>query len=423
MYALYTAGLILVGLAALPGLLLAMARGKYRRDLPERFGRYPAAVRREGGQPGPGWLHAVSVGEVMAATPLVAELQRRRPAVPLIVSTVTETGRQVARARFPGARGIVFFPVDLPGPVARALDHIRPRAVLLTETEVWPNFLAACAERGVPVILINGRISSRSFRRYRRVKRWTGRVLSGVRLFCMQTERDAERIRTLGAPPERVRVTGNLKFDLPIPETAGGDAGEFLKRTLAGDQPPLWVAGSTHPGEEALVLDAFGRVRRRFPETRLVLVPRHPERAGEIEALLRGRGYTWVRRSVGGNGRAPVILWDTMGELPALYAVARLVFVGGSLVPVGGHNILEPAACSRPIVFGPHMDNFAEIAELFLVEGGARRVADADELAGEVIRLLADAGAAGVLGARARAILEAGQGAAVRTADLVEAYL
>ncbi|MBI2002446.1 MAG: 3-deoxy-D-manno-octulosonic acid transferase [candidate division NC10 bacterium] len=419
MYWLYSLGLGAFFVGGLPVFMAqAILRGKYRRGLPERLGRVPAWA----GPVPPVWLHAVSVGEVMAAIPLARELAGRRPDLPLLVSTVTDTGRNVAEQRLPGKQ-FVFFPVDLGWAVEPALDRLRPRIVLLTETEIWPNFIRACGARGVPVVLINGRISPRSYPRYRRVRRLFAQVLRGIRLFCMQTPEDAGRILDLGAPAERVHVVGNLKFDLAV--TGDPQDGSAVRRML-GLPPsrPVLVAGSTHRGEEAPVLEAFHAVRSAVPDLTLLLAPRHPERLEEVETLLERTGVAWSRRSrLPASQPPPVILVDTMGELAWLYAAGTVVFVGGSLVPIGGHNVLEPAAYARPVLFGPHMGNFAEMARLFLEQGAAIQVMNADGLAAEILRLLQEPRLAGRMGEAGRGIVETHRGAGRRTLDLLEALL
>lgn len=421
MYWLYSLGLSGFFLGTLPVFLLqAILRGKYRRGLRERLG----AIAPWAGPAAPVWLHAVSVGEVMAAAPLATELRSRHPDLPVLASTVTETGRQVAEQWLPAAR-FIFFPLDFGWAVGPALDRLRPRLVLLTETELWPNFLAACRQRGVPVVVVNGRISPRSFPRYRLVRHWFGRVLHDVRLFCMQSAQDAERILALGAPPDRVRVVGNLKYDLP---TLGQAADPGAVRALLGlpSDRRLVVAGSTHRGEEEVVLEAFLGLRRSRPDVCLLLAPRHPERLEEAERLVRRAGLTCVRRS-----QLPaqplhgvrVILLDTMGELARLYAAADVVFVGGSLIPHGGQNLLEPAALARPVIHGPHMGNFAEMRDLFHRAGAALQVEDAATLQAELGRLLDDPALSERMGKAGRDLVEAHRGATRRTADLVDALL
>ncbi len=425
MRALYSIGLFFALLPYLPRYLRRMGRsGPLGLGLKERLARYPEALTVKLHGKHPLWLHSVSVGETVVGSVLVPRLLARRPGLPLLVSTVTTTGRQVAEERIPQAEAFIYWPLDFPGSVSRALTAVAPRLVLLTEGEIWPNFLEACHLRKIPVILVNGRVSRRSFRRYQIVKPLFRRVLERITLFCMQGAVDAERILALGADPERVVVTGNIKYD----DVAAND--EFpphlasVARLMNGR--PVWVAGSTHRGEEGLIVQAFREVRRETPESVLILAPRHPERVPEVEELLQEAGFPFVRRSQlreEGSELPPVILVDTMGELGQLYALATVVFVGGSLVPVGGHNILEPARHRRPILFGPYMDNFAEVAEAFLEEGMSHQVRDTPEMVARVLELFRDPAAASQMGEAAHRVLAKNQGAAERTAALVERYL
>ena len=403
-----------LGLAPVVGWQM-LRRGKYRRGIGERLGAFP---RWDG--PAPLWLHAVSVGEAMAAAPLVRLLRTRRPDLPLLISTTTETGRAVAEQRL-GADRYLFFPLDFGWAVRRALDRTRPRAVLLTETELWPNFLAACARRNIPVIVVNGRISPRSFPRYRLIRGWFGHVLKNVRLFCMQSDEDAERVKALGTPPERIRVTGNMKYDLPDQPVAVEEVRTSLGLEAA---QRLLIAGSTHPSEEEAVLSAFQGI---VPGRRLVLLiaPRHPERLDEVERMVRRAGLPCIRRTQAGLPcpDGGVLLLDTMGELSRLYAAAEIVFIGGSLIPHGGQNILEPAAYGRPVVHGPFMGNFAEIRERFAQAGAAREVADAAGLQQAFTELLNQPTLRERMGEAGRAIVLSQRGATARTADLVETLL
>lgn len=423
--ALYQGALVGLVAAASPVLLARMlATGKYRAGLGQRLGRYPAEVAALAARR-PVWVHAVSVGETMAALPLVSALHEARPDLPLLLSTVTPTGQATARERAREAAAVCYFPFDLTGPVRRALDSIRPRLVLLMETEIWPVFLLEAARRGLPVGIANGRLSDRSFRRYRRVRPLLARCLRPLAFVGAQSQADAERFLALGAPPERTVVTGNLKVDqAAAPPRSGAATPASLEAALALPPGPRLVAGSTHRGEEGAVLDAYARLRRSVPDLRLVLAPRHPERLAEVGRLLDERGLGWQRRSERpGPPGAPapdVVLVDTVGELAALYGLADVAFVGGSLVPTGGHNLLEPAAHARAPLHGPHMHNFREITRALADAGGAVPVADAASLADAAAALLADPARRRDLGARAQGVVEAGRGATARTLALVE---
>jgi 3-deoxy-D-manno-octulosonic-acid transferase len=419
MYALYSAMLGVGLLAYLPAFLARRRRAGYGRHLAQRFGQLG-----DGLPPEPRcWVHAVSVGESAVAVPLVEGIRRRWPELGIVVSTITPTGARIVTDRLAATAVHRYFPIDLPGAVRRALDSARPRFFIAIETELWPNFLRALARRGIPAMIANGRISDRSFRRYRLVRGLMRRVLADVSVFAMQSEEDARRIVALGAPPERVVVTGNLKGDL-LPES--GEAAARARARLglaAGDR--LWVAGSTHRGEDASVLDAHVAARARWPELGLLLAPRHPERAGEVEELIRGRGLVAVRRSALPRERAPgtVIVLDTVGELAELYAPAELVFVGGSLVPVGGHNLLEPAMRGKPVLFGPHTSNFRESAELLQRSGGGLVVKDGEALRRELERLLEDGARARGMGEAARETFASQQGAVGATLELIARHL
>jgi 3-deoxy-D-manno-octulosonic-acid transferase len=401
--------------------------GKYLKSFRERLGRAPLAAgsraRPSGAGSRPIWVHAVSVGEVLAARTLLAPLAERLPGHGVVLSTTTVTGHAVAQRDARAADALFFAPFDLRGPVRRVLDATDPRLLVLVETELWPNLIHEAKQRGVAVALVNGRISPRSFPRYRRVRGLLRRVLDEVDLFLMQGESHAQRIRELGAPASRVRVTGNLKFDaLPPPAP-----GEGLRRALAPlAERPLWVAGSTVAGEEPLVLAAFQELRARFPRAALLVAPRHPERFAEVAALVEGAGFRCARRSQPDGSPAAerdVLLLDTLGELAQVYPLATVVFVGGSLVPAGGHNLLEAAVAGRAVVVGPHMENFREIAEEFRAGQALVQVASAEALGRELTGLLGDAARREELGARARALVERNRGAVERTVDALAALV
>ncbi|MBI3625830.1 MAG: 3-deoxy-D-manno-octulosonic acid transferase [Candidatus Rokubacteria bacterium] len=420
MYVLYTCLLLAVVLAYAP--VFVLRRLLSERDatgLLQRLGyrspRLPPEPRC--------WIHAVSVGEVMAALPLIDALRRRWPYLHPVVSTVTPTGAKVARERLGPEVTHFYFPLDFPGPVHRVLAGVRPRFFIAMETELWPNFLRALRARGVPAMIANGRISDRSFRRYRLVRPFMHRILDGITVFGMQSAEDARRIISLGAPPERVIVTGNLKTDVP-PSEAGGDA---LWRRLLGltGEELVWVAGSTHRGEEELLLEGFDGLKRRHPSLVLVIAPRHPERVPEVERLIRARGHASVRRTAlpRDRNRNAIIVLDTVGELAQLYQLAEVVFVGGSLVPAGGHNMLEPALRRKPVVFGPHTTNFRDGTELLMKAGAARVVRDGRDLANILDQLLRDPGLRASMGEAAFEAVAGRQGALRHTLELIERFL
>ncbi len=423
MHLLYSAAIVCYALSMSPRLLYeAVRHGKYVGTLRERWGHLPDGIDA-GGRPSI-WIHAVSVGEVQAARTLIPGLRARYPGHRLWLSTTTRTGRAVA-AGIEAVDGLFYFPLDLPPAVDRVLNRVQPVLFVAVDTELWPNLLRRCARHGVRTVLVNGRISDRSYPRYRLVRRWFRRVLADVDRCCAQSDESARRLVALGAPADRVVTTGNLKFDAPPPRPRPGDHDLLRSLGLTPDRPVL-MAASTHTGEEGPVLDAFRRLRSRVPDLVLVLAPRHPERGAEVAGLAADRGLAAVRRSrlpEGGAGRPGVVVLDTVGELAALFPAATVVFVGGSLAPVGGHNVIEPAAWGRPVVFGPHMENFAEIAELFIAHRAARRVSGAGALEPVLAELLADPRQCAALGTAARSLVEANRGAAARSLAEIAAVL
>ena len=337
------------------------------------------------------WVHAVSVGEVQAAASLVLALRRRYPDVPLVVTTVTPTGAQRARALFGDAVQVRYIPYDLPGSVRRFFNRVRPRVAVILETELWPNLYHFCGQRKVPLVLASARISPRSVGRYRLLASLFRETLSHGIVIAAQGEGDAERFRSIGANPARTHVTGNIKFDLALPDDIRAQGAALRERYAPGERL-VWVAGSTHDGEEAAMILVQRRLRAAGLDVLLVLVPRHPGRFQDVAALLRQAGVPFVRRSTDEPVRADteVLLVDTLGELVAFYAAADLAFVGGSLVPVGGHNLLEPAALALATLSGPEVFNAQDIAGLLVDEGAVELVADADALGEAVLRLLSD---------------------------------
>lgn len=370
------------------------------------------------------WIHAASAGEVQAAAPLVRALCRRSAARTVVVTTVTPAGKARAHKLLEGERvSVRFLPLDLPGSVRGFLDRVRPRIALVVETELWPSLFRECGRRGIPLVLASARLSERSMRRYRALRSLFADALANCTLLATQTEADARRFEALGAPAERTRVIGNLKFDLELPAELERTA-QSLRRQLAPTRA-VWVAGSTHDGEEGAALDAHARIRLAHPDALLVLAPRHPPRFDAVAALLERRAVRFIRRSAA-HPCAPdaeVLLLDSLGELIEFYAAADVVFVGGSLAPVGGHNLLEPAALGKPILTGPHVFDNAEIAGLLRARGALETVRDAQELARAVSTLLAHPQLRAQRGTAARAVATENRGTLARLLALLEPRL
>jgi 3-deoxy-D-manno-octulosonic-acid transferase len=388
------------------------ATGHYWRTFRARMGRLPPGLA--GSCDGSIWIHAVSVGEALAARSLVAPLESALPGRTVLVSTSTAAGGAVAAQGLPADRLFVA-PFDFPWAVDAVLRGLRPSLLVLVETELWPNLIRMARRRGIPIAIVNGRISDRSFPRYRRIRGLLRHVLAQVDLFLMQSATHADRIRALGAPPERVRISGNLKYDALAEPRPPADL-----CTTANGAGPLWVAGSTMAGEDELVLRALRDVRAARPDARLVLAPRRPERFAEVPALAEAAGFRCVKRSALGGApwrEGEVLLLDTVGELAGVYALATVVFVGGSLVPTGGHNVLEAAICGKAVVVGPHMENFREIANEFREEGALVQIESAERLGPETVALLQDPERRERIGRKARELVDRNRGARSRTVD------
>jgi 3-deoxy-D-manno-octulosonic-acid transferase len=426
-HVLYSLAVVVLALALSPWFAYQAIRyRKYVGSLAERMGYLPVSFNLDADESI--WIHAVSVGEALTARALIADLRARYPGLRIFLSTTTLTGQQIARTRLQDLDAVFFFPFDLPPFVNRTLALVRPRLFIMMETEIWPNLLRACRRKGVKTMLVNGRISSRSYPRYRLARGFFRTVLADVDRFCMQSEESARRIIDIGADPPRVDVTGSLKFEsLESPAAAlGRGAGRVLRFFRLPASRPVFMAASTLKGEEGAVLTAFAALRRAQPSALLIIAPRKPERFDEAEALARAEGLRVVRRTelaIDAEPRADVVVLDTIGELAHLLQVATVVFVGGSLVDQGGHNILEPAVHGKPIVFGPHMQNFAEIAGTFVRSQAAVQVGSAGELAQVVVRLFADPVERARLGAAARALVEANRGAKARTLAAIDDLL
>ena len=418
MYYLYN---VLIYIAAPFAVLVQLWRGlrdpTYRGSLRERFGFGPTI-------PGPTiWIHAVSVGEVQAAQPLITQLRKRHPGYRILLTTVTPTGAARARLLFGEQALLRYVPFDLPGSVKRFFDRVQPKLAMILETELWPNLYGECGRRGVPLVLASARISPRSVGKYRRLVPLFRKTLSHGILIAAQSESDAERFQSIGATTGRTHITGNIKFDFQPPAGIEAQGKRWRERFAPGR--PIWVAGSTHEGEETIVLDAHRRVVEKFPNALLVLVPRHPQRFDTVRDLLAKRHERFANRSSGAviAPATNVLLGDSMGELMTFYAAADVAFVAGSLVPIGGHNLLEPASVDCPVLTGPHNFNGEEIAQLLMDAGAAFVVSESAQLAHAVIGLLEDGNLRQVMGAAGKAVLDANRGALDRLLTLVDPLL
>jgi 3-deoxy-D-manno-octulosonic-acid transferase len=422
MYLIYSALLAAGLLVSLPyWLLQALRHGKYRAGLDERLGRIPTRLVTGAARPAI-WIHAVSVGEVLAINGLAEELAKRFPQHRIVISTTTDTGQKLAQSRF-GGENVFYFPLDFGFAIRPYLRLLRPELIVIAETEFWPNFLRLAHASGARIAVVNARISDRSRPGYRRFRWLLAGVLRQVDLFLTQTAEDARRLEEIGANAEKVQVTGNLKFDVPAPPTAAVVAS--LRAALQrGDSSPVIVCGSTVDGEEPLLLQAFRNVLASYPRAALILAPRHPERFGEVAELLDTLGIRFWRRSLwsGDPITSGVLLIDTIGELAALYALADVAFVGGSLVPRGGHNIIEPALHGVPIVVGNHTENFRDIVGLFQSRNAVRVVGPA-ELPLVLMELISNPAEREELGRRGAETLRAQMGATQKTVQALEKLL
>ena len=423
MYLIYSALLALALVLALPWWVWQMARnGKYRAGVGERLGFVPNRLR-SGAQRPTIWVHAVSVGELIAIGGLIQLLRDDNPKCRIVISTTTATGQKLAREKY-GEADVFYFPLDFGFAVRSYLKALRPELVVVAETEFWPNFFRLARKSGARVVVVNARISDRSFPRYRRLKALLRPVLNHVDEFMAQTDVDRGRLVEIGAKPERVLVSGNLKFDIKPPK-ASALIGQLQVSIKSSQANPVIVAGSTVEGEEPVVLEAFRRVLKWYPNATLILAPRHPERWPAVMEFLRASALPWWRRTewaadtpIAGG----VFLLDSIGELAALYHLATVAFVGGSLVPRGGHNILEPAHYGVPIVVGPHNDNFRDIVDMF-IRAGAVDVIGREKFADELVHLLDTEQKRALLGRHALEVVRANSGATARTAEVLAGFL
>ena len=425
-YCLYNILLTLLLILASPYFLFrSLFQEKFRKALPQRLGLFqPLSFKR------PIWVHAASVGEVFCSVPLLKKVKEEFPHSKIVLTTITSTGNEAAKRRVPEADRVLFLPIDHPFIIRRAIEKIQPGILLIAETELWPNLLRSCGKQGIPVVLFNGRISQRSFRRYFRLRFFFKECMKYISLFLMQTEEDRKRILEIGGEPQKTRTMGNLKFDQTSPPFAREAMADIAKALGPHGTEKILIAGSTHSGEEEVLVKLYKELKKMTPRLVLILAPRHLERLEEVEGILEKEALSWVRKTALSPNAGPsdqehpeVILLDTMGELMGFYSLGTLVFVGGSLVPIGGHNPLEPLFFKKCILFGPHMFHFPEITSRLIEAGGAIQVSGKEDLFTELKRLLLDEVARKEVGEKGHQFLQKHQGATGRMFEEIRPLL
>ena len=425
-YHLYNILLTFLLILASPYFLFrSLFQEKFRKALPQRLGfiQSPSFQR-------PIWVHAASVGEVFCSVPLLKKIKKELPHSKIVLTTITSTGNEAAKTRVPEADRVFFLPIDHPLILRRAIEKIQPSILLIAETELWPNLLRSCRKKGIPVVLFNGRISQRSFRRYVRFKFFFKECMKYISLFLMQTEEDRKRIFEIGGEPQKTRTVGNLKFDQTFPSFTREAMTDIAKTLGLHGTEKILIAGSTHSGEEEVLVTLYKELKKMTPPLVLILAPRHLERLEEVEGILKRESLSWVRKTALFPGAGPsdqkhpeVILLDTMGELMGIYSLGTLVFVGGSLVPIGGHNPLEPLFFEKCVLFGPYMFNFLEISTRLIEAGGAIQVSGKEDLFSELKRLLLDEVARKKVGEKGHQFVQRHQGATGRMFEEIRPFL
>jgi 3-deoxy-D-manno-octulosonic-acid transferase len=426
LYHLYTILLTFLLILASPYFLLrSLLQEKFRKALPQRLGLFQAPSFRR-----PIWVHAASVGEVFCSLPLLKKIKEEFPHSKIVLTTITSTGNEAAKTRAPEADRVFFLPIDHPFIIRRVIERIQPSLLLIAETELWPNLLRSCGKKGIPVVLFNGRISQKSFRRYFRFRFFFKECLSYISLFLMQTEDDRKRILEIGGEPHKTRTVGNLKFDQTFPFFTQEAIADIAKALDPHGTEKILIAGSTHSGEEEILVTLYKELKKMTPRLVLILAPRHLERLEEVEGILKKEALPWVRKTALSPNAGPsdrerpeVILLDTIGELMGFYSLGTLVFVGGSLVPIGGHNPLEPLFFKKCVLFGPHMFHFLEITRRLIEAGGAIQVSGQEALLTELKRLLFDEVARKEVGEKGHQFLQRHQGATGRIFEEIRPLL
>ena len=427
MFILYDFIFVLFALLCLPGFIF---RGKFHRGFLNRLGFFPKDVQNSLAGKHPIWLHMVSVGEARALRILLEKLRKEYPDRKIALSTVTPTGNKIARSMAVEDDLVFYLPLDISFIVRFVVDLINPGLFVIAETEIWPNLITYLNKRDIPIISVNSRISDRSFKSYTLIKFLLQGILNKISFFCVQTQTDSRRLLALGVNPEKIKLTGNMKFDTAenAEKERNAQDEDYRRKLGLKEEDRLLTAGSTHPGEEEIILRIYKELLSSFSALKLLIAPRHPERAPEIERLALNYGFNSVfisklRPLTIDHRLSTIFILDTIGQLKDFYAVSDIVFIGGSLIKKGGQNILEPALFSKPIIFGPYMFNFRDIAELFLVSGGAVSVKDKEELRGKIKDLLLHPESALELGRRAKELLLKNQGASERNMEIIKQVL
>jgi len=428
MFFLYNAVLIILIILLSPMIcIILLLRRKYRCGFLQKIGFLPWTHVTGKLQSKPIWVHAVSVGEVMATIPLIKEIKKCYPHIPVVLSTVTETGHFTAQRNAKGFDHVLYFPFDFPWIVKKAISNIQPLMFLTLETEIWPNFLRELKRQGIPSMMVSGRISQNSFRSYFFFRVFFKKVLSMISFFCMQTEMDRKRILDIGADHKKTIVTGSIKFDQQLPAITVEENEEIYRALNLKPEQNIFIAGSTHKGEEELIVSVFQELKNKVPDLIMILAPRHPERFEDVALLLKQTCVDFIRKtelaSKPGYNLPPVILLDTIGELSKIYSIGTIIYIGGSLVPVGGHNVLEPAVFSKPVIFGNYMGNFSEIASILIEKDAAIRVSNRDEFAEQALALLNNKAHCRQIGESAFAVIRENSGAVKRSVDILQQFL
>jgi len=428
MYFIYNILLFSISVLAVPFILFAvLSTKKYRSGLSQKAGFIPDTILSKLSGERPVWIHAVSVGEVMTTIPLIRKLKENYPDQKIVLSTVTLTGNYTATLKAKQANAVIYFPYDYPFIVKRVIKIIHPKLFITLETELWPNFLRELKKKHIPSVVISGRISKGSYHRYRWTRFFFSRVLANIDAFYMQTDVDAQRIIDIGAPRDRVITVGNLKFDQSLPTLTSEEKRQFYNMLHVPEGQKIFIAGSTHRGEEDVILDIFKSLKKSHTDLILLLAPRHPERFNEVANLINRHRLRGIRKTALSKhsqaNRYDVILLDTIGELSKLYSIGTIIFVGGSLVEIGGHNVLEPAVYKKAVLFGPYMDNFLEISGYLKNNGGGLQVQTKEELLAHAEKLLSDDTVRNELGEKAFEIISHNQGTIEKAMEIIAKFI